>query len=276
MLKDLVVNLSLSESSDPAADYALSIAEAFEAHIAGTAFAFEPVIFSSGMGGIASGIIDSAIAENERAAKAALDRFDSAAKKRGLSVETHRITALVADAAERFGRIARRFDVSVVSQAALESTAAEDLFVQSALFTSGRPVVVIPYIQKAPMNLDHIMCCWDGSQPAARAIADAAPFLQKAKKIDLLIVATEKVRNDEIPGADMAQHLARQGFNVTLQQISATDIDVANAILSYAADSLVDFLVMGGYGHSRWRELVLGGATRDILSSMTIPTLMSH
>ena len=74
----------------------------------------------------------------------------------------------------------------------------------------------------------------------------------------------------------MATHLARHKLNVTLQRITSADIDVGNAILSYAADRAADFLVMGGYGHSRWREFLLGGATRQILSSMTLPTLMSH
>lgn len=276
MLKDLVVNLSPAGSSDPAADYALSVAATFEAHIAGVAFAFEPIIPVTAMGGVASDIIDSAIAENERTAKAALDRFESAAKKRGVSAETRSITAILADAADQLGRIARRFDLCVVPQADPEKPGPEDLFVQSVLFASGRPLLIVPYIQKAAIKLDHVLCCWDGSQTSARAIADAMPFLQKAKTIDLFIVATDKVRRNEISGADMAQHLARHGFKINVEQVVAKDIDVASAILSYAADSSADFLVMGGYGHSRWREFVLGGATRGILSAMTVPTLMSH
>ena len=276
MLKDLVVNLAVDGSTDPAAEYALSIAAAFEAHIAGTAFAFEPVISSTAMGDNSSYIIDSAIAENERAANAAIDRFEKAAKRRGVSAEARSITAQVVNAADRFGSIARRFDLSIVAQYDLEKAGVEDLFVQSALFTSGRPTMIVPYIQKAPIKLDRIVCCWDGSQTATRAIADATPFLQKAKTIDLLIVATDKIRSNEFAGADMAQHLARHGFKVNIEQLIAKDIDVASAFLSYAADSSADILVMGGYGHSRWREFILGGATRGILSAMTIPTLMSH
>jgi nucleotide-binding universal stress UspA family protein len=136
--------------------------------------------------------------------------------------------------------------------------------------------LIVPYIQKSPAKFDRIVCCWDGSAPAARAIADAMPFLHKAKKIDLLMVTTAKTRNLTIVGTNMAQHLARHGLNVEIQQIKGADTDVAGVVLSYAADNETDFLVMGGYGHSRWRELVLGGATRGILSSMTTPTLMSH
>ena len=102
------------------------------------------------------------------------------------------------------------------------------------------------------------------------------PFLKKAKMVDLLMVTTAKTRSLTIAGTAMAQHLARHGLAVALQQVSGADSDIASVVLSFAADNETDFLVMGGYGHSRWRELVLGGATRGILSSMTVPTLMSH
>ena len=152
----------------------------------------------------------------------------------------------------------------------------EELIVEGALFASGRPVVVVPYIQKTGLKLDRVMVCWDASRTAARAIADAMPLLARAKAIDVVIVASERPKSDEIPGADIGQHLARHGLKVEVKRIVATDTDVANTILSHAADTSADFIVMGGYGHSRLREFILGGATRGILSSMTVPVLMSH
>jgi nucleotide-binding universal stress UspA family protein len=134
----------------------------------------------------------------------------------------------------------------------------------------------VPYIQKAPLKLDEVMVCWDGSRPAARAIADAMPLLQRAGQIEVVIVANERGKRDEIPGADMGQHLARHGLKVDVKRITGGDIDVADALLSHAADSSADFIVMGGYGHSRLREFVLGGVTHSILRSMTAPVLMSH
>ena len=101
-------------------------------------------------------------------------------------------------------------------------------------------------------------------------------MLQKAKQVELVIVATGKGKADEIPGADIGQHLARHGLKVDVKRITSPDLDVASTILSYAADCYADFIVMGGYGHSRLREFVLGGVTRGILESMTVPTLMSH
>ncbi len=90
------------------------------------------------------------------------------------------------------------------------------------------------------------------------------------------MVASGGGKTDELPGADLGEHLARHGLNVEVKRLVAAGVDVSNVILSYAADSGADFIVMGGYGHSRLREFVLGGATRGILQSMTVPVLMAH
>jgi nucleotide-binding universal stress UspA family protein len=134
----------------------------------------------------------------------------------------------------------------------------------------------VPYIHKEPIKLDRVLVCWDGSVTAARAIGDAMPFLERAGKVEVIIVSGEEAKSGEVPGADMGAHLARHGIKVEVKQIVAADEDVGNTILSYAADFGASFLVMGGYGHSRLREFVLGGATRGILESMTVPALMAH
>jgi nucleotide-binding universal stress UspA family protein len=90
------------------------------------------------------------------------------------------------------------------------------------------------------------------------------------------MVAGTGGKADELPGADFGEHLARHGLKVEVKRLVAADIDVANTILSYAADCAADFMVMGGYGHSRLREFVLGGVTRGILESMTVPVLLAH
>jgi nucleotide-binding universal stress UspA family protein len=172
--------------------------------------------------------------------------------------------------------MARRFDLAVIAQAEPEKVAPEEVIVEGALFGSGRPVIVVPYINKSGLALDRVVVAWDASRSAARAVADAMPFLAKAKTIDVVIVASERPKSDEVAGADIGHHLARRGLKVEVKRIVATDTDVANTLLSHAADTSADFMVMGGYGHSRLREFVLGGATRGILSSMTVPVLMSH
>jgi nucleotide-binding universal stress UspA family protein len=276
MIKDLIVNVNVGEGPDVAGRYAISVAETFGAHVGAVAFAYEPVIPPTVMGGIPASLIEEQRAENEKAAADALAKFGAAAKRAGVSFESRSSTASLAGAADRFGAMARRFDLSVIAQADPDKVAPEELIVEGALFGSGRPVVVVPYIQKTGVKFDRVMVCWDASRNAARAVADAMPFLARAKAIDVVIVASERPKSDEIPGADIGHHLARHGLKVDVKRIVATDTDVANTILSHAADTSADFIVMGGYGHSRLREFILGGATRGILASMTVPVLMSH
>ena len=278
MIKDVVINLAGAADSgfDAASRYGVSVAEAFRAHVFGIAFAYEPVVAPSVMGGVPPEIIEEQRSEGENAASALIAKFQESARLADLSAESRMIPTSFAGAADLFGQIARRFDLSVVRQAEPDSVAPQDLIIEAALFQSGRPVLVVPYIHKERLALDRVLVCWDASRNAARAIADAMPFLQRSKSIDVVVVATERPKSDELPGADIALHLARHDLNVDLKRIVSDGTDVASTILSYAADAGADFIVMGGYGHSRFREFILGGATRGILSAMTVPTLMSH
>ena len=276
MIKDIIVNLSVGEGANAAAEYAVSLAAAFDAHLAGIAFLYDPIVPVSGAGYIPADVIEAQERDNAAAAKAAIDRFVAAGKRAGVAAEPLTLSGSFAGVGDQFGRIARRFDLSIVGQAEPGTSAVEEIIAESALFESGRPVIVVPYIQKAPLKLDRVMLCWDGSRAAARAIADAMPLLERAGRVEIVIVANERGKKDEIEGADMGAHLARHGLNVEVKRTVLGDIDVADVILSHAADAGSDFIVMGGYGHSRLREFVLGGVTRTIFRSMTAPVLMSH
>jgi nucleotide-binding universal stress UspA family protein len=118
--------------------------------------------------------------------------------------------------------------------------------------------------------------CWDGRRTAARAIADAMPFLHRAETVEMVTVDDGRTAAGVAAGIDMASHLRRHGLTVTEKKIVPGNVDVANTLLSHAADSGADFVVMGGYGRSRLREFLLGGATSGILRAMTVPTFMSH
>jgi nucleotide-binding universal stress UspA family protein len=276
MIKDVVVNLTGGQPQDFAADYAVSIGATFGAHVAGVGFIYEPVIPGSMLGGIPTDLIEVQREENSKAAKEAIARFEAAVKAANLSAETRMVDASVAGAADLFGRIARRFDIAVVGQARREQGASEELLIEGALFGSGRPVVIVPFVQKQGLKLDRIIICWDGSRPAARAIADAMPFLKRAKAIEIVVVTGERDKSGEITGTNMRRHLARHDISVEIKHITGAGADVPNTILSHAADSGTDFMVLGGYGHSRLREFILGGVTRSIMRSMTVPVLMSH
>jgi len=276
MIKDIVVNLSVGADGGPAGDFAVSVADAFSAHLTGVAFVFDPIVPVSSTGYIPAEVIDVQLAENQDAAKAAIDRFTTATSRAGISAEPVTLSASLAGAGDQFGRIARRFDLAIVGQAKPDRSEIDEMIAESTLFESGRPVIMVPYIQKSPLQLDRVMACWDGSRPAARGIADAMPLMEKAGQVELVIVDNERGKQDEIEGADMGQHLARHGLKVDVKRIPGGNIDVADALLSHVSDSGINFIIMGGYGHSRLREFVLGGVTHSIMRSMTVPVLMSH
>src|SRR5438105_9190808 len=202
MIKDLVVNLGLGKPRDVAADYAISIAAAFGAHACGVAFAYEPVVPPSPMGGIPADVIHAQWAASESAAHAAIANFEAAARRAGIAAEHRRLTASIGGAGDLFGRLARRFDLAVTAQAEPRSGPAHGLIIEGALFGAGRPVIVVPYIHRDGLKRGRVMVCWDGSRPAARAIADAMPFLARAAAIDVVIVASGRETSDEIPGVD--------------------------------------------------------------------------
>ncbi len=208
----------------------------FGAHLTGIAFVYDPIVPVSGTGYIPPEVIETQQADNEAAAKAAIDRFAAATDRAGLSAEPLTLTASFAGAGDQFGRIARRFDLAIVGQAEPETTTVEEIIAETTLFESGRPMIVVPYIQKAPLKLDNVMACWDGSRQAARAIADAMPLLAKAGRVEIVIVTNERGKQDEIEGADMGQHLARHGLKIDVHRIAGGNIDVADALLSHAAD----------------------------------------
>ena len=273
MIKDILVNLSYGPSQDSVSNYALSVAETFGAHIMGTAF------YPAVVGGVDLSVnfIRAQQAEAQKRAESVATAFDEATRRAGVSAETRRIETDVGDVPTQFAHIARRFDLSVIGQFERDRDhRTTNIVLEAALFESGRPVLIVPFIQKDRLKLDHIMVCWDGSRAAARAAADAMPFLTRSGTTSIVVADTQSAKSADLPGADIATHLARHGVNATIERIPVSKIHVYNAILSYAADTGADLIVMGGYGHSRLREFILGGTTRGMLASMTKPTLMSH
>ena len=278
MIKDIIVNLEHQIARDPARDFAITVAETFDTHVAGVAFAYIPEFPGYVMlEEISRDMMAQMVAESEKAARAAIERFDAAARRSLVSAEHRLLRALGAIAPEILSRLARRFDLSVLMQSKPGGVDNDDM-IETSLFQSGRPVIVVPYIQKDGLKLDHVVCCWDGSRAAARAFNDALPLLAKATQVDLLIVLNEKTTGDEkeIRGVEIAKHLARHDVKVQIETIPATDIDATNTILSYVADISGTLIVMGGYSHAKLREVILGGVTRGMLKSMTVPVFMSH
>ncbi len=143
---------------------------------------------------------------------------------------------------------------------------------------SGRPVLVIPSRWQAREYGLDVAVAWNDSRESTRATFDALPLLERARKIRLITVGESKDCNGSnvIPSAEVAATLARHGLNINVEVVPNTDRHYGDAILARVAADGSDLLVMGAYGHSRMREFILGGATREVLKHMTVPVLMSH
>jgi nucleotide-binding universal stress UspA family protein len=213
-------------------------------------------------------------AENLQAARRA---FDECMRRTGFERAEWRASA--ADPLDAVLIHARYADLVVIGQLNPEWESGVDKdFERSLPIAVGRPVLVVPYaFERRPIG-QRVLVAWNASREAARAVSDALPLLKRAARVD--VVAFEPARSGadhgEEPGADIALYLARHGVKVTVSRVDAPDLDVGNQLLSRAFDLSADLIVMGAWGHSRLRELILGGVTRTLLESMTVPVLMAH
>lgn len=173
---------------------------------------------------------------------------------------------------------ARYADLSILGQADPEHPLFDTLATlpEMVMLHAGRPVLIVPYTAEAKVVGKRILVAWNESREAARAIADAMPLLETAEAVTVLTLAPEDETRQADPAQALADQLAQHGIETQALRLSARDNDAGELILSRAADLDCDLLVMGGYGHSRPREFILGGTTRLILQSMTVPVLMSH
>ena len=168
----------------------------------------------------------------------------------------------------------RYADLIVIGQA----SSSEHDIAAGLVLNAGRPVLIVPRVGESDRTGERILVAWNASREATRAVTDALPLLARASRVDVVTVNAEPRRegHGELPGADIALYLARHGVRCNVLPTSGDDIEVGAWLLSRAADLGSDLIVMGAYGHSRLRELMLGGATRTVLGSMTVPVLMSH
>jgi len=175
----------------------------------------------------------------------------------------------------------RASDLIIVSQQNRDDVEAahENEFVEQTLLTAGRPVLVVPSSGEFPVIGDRVLLCWDGSREAARALADATPLLQGASHVVVLTMdegaATRNI--ESIPFEDLATYCVAHGIPAPDHvRRDIKGVGVGSTILNAAADYSADLIVMGAYGHSKFREWAMGGATASILKSMTVPIMFSH
>lgn len=224
----------------------------------------------------------------ERAARA-LDGFEQQASSFGVASYEQRVVD--DEAAGGISLLARYADLVVISQynAADKSPSVMRDFPAYVLLHSGRPVLIVPHALQAgqlaptahPAAANNVLISWNGSKEASRAVSAALPLLQRAGQVHVAVFDAQlhAAEHGEHPGADIVQYLARHGVQARLLLLDGGATrrgDIGDALLSQASDLSADLLVMGAYGHSRLRETILGGVTRTVLQSMTIPVLMAH
>lgn len=280
-LKDIVLTVDAGMASGRRLAFAIELARLHEARLTGL-HVIEPLnlsaYFSPAVSGyIAADAMDEMEQRHRAAAEAAAKKletgFADACSRAGVSGEW-RIAE--GDTAEMGVLHARRADLTVTGQIDPENPppgSAARLPEQLAL-ASGRPVLIVPYAGKFDGVGRRVLVAWSRTRESARALNDALPILKRADQVSVLSINPE--RDGTLPGADIALHLARHGVKAEATSTVAEDIDIGSTLLSRAADFGSDLIVMGCYGHSRARELMLGGATREILRHMTAPVLMSH
>lgn len=279
MIKDILVSLRVGEGADDTAvDYAVSAAAALGAHLTGVAVSYEidvPPVYTEAF---STDFIEAQRAESQRLAKVSVDRFGEASRSLGLSGEVRLIDGTPGGAAEQIGVMARLYDLTIVNQADPDRLGAEEVITEAVLFDSGRPVLVVPRKQAKPFSAKRILVAWDGGRVSARAVAEARPLLAHAHLVEAVVVDTGKSKKGvDLPGADLARHLARHEKTVELRRlVPSGDEGIVDVLLKEVAARDIDLVVMGGYGHSRLREFVLGGVTRDMLERMTVPLFLAH
>ncbi len=279
MFRNILVHIPTERPARPVIDVAISLTTALHTHLDAIAIGYE-AMSSAGLV-VEAGANVAAIMEieHERAlerAEAAISVFGAEAKLAKIAYETKALAATPVDAERTIGELARLYDLTVVLQTEPSNASYDNLIPQAVLFAAGGPVLVVPYIHKGPLETRHVGIAWDGSRLAARALRDGMPFLTVAEAVTV-ITANENRWNAGKASADqIVGHLARRGIKANLERLTADKGNVHGIILSLVANSGVDLLVMGGYGHSRLQERILGGVTRGMFNSMTVPTMMSH
>ena len=277
MIKDILVYLDGTKEDEVRLSYAVPIAERHDAFLTGLLCVEVPDVVSAGEGVFSVGKVAAELQAQadehgdkaEKELKAKFDKFEIRSELRRIDTVGASLGAAISDEA----RVA---DLFIATRPYGHYTETPELL-EKILFSSGRSCLFVPPAVPAREPFTDIVVGWRNSRETARAVADSIPILQKANKVTLTMVhegdSTEELRIE--PGADMARHLDRHGVNVELRNLTGWD-DPGEALLNEVERTGANMIVIGGYGHSRFREWILGGVTRDILTKAEVPVLMAH
>ncbi|MBS0383903.1 MAG: universal stress protein [Proteobacteria bacterium] len=277
-MKDILVPVFALEEDEAALRAAMDLAAKFDARVivlvlaigAASPYADEVASLSKVLDDIAEPARSEAASRRAAIAKW-LERAPVEYEIRDITVEA----ALISDEILAHARLA---DLIVITRTRGDERARRELF-SDVLFKSGRPVLLIPPDAPASENAwNRIVIAWDAKPQAVRAIAAAMPLLRAAEAVRLVTVDARPSRSGhgQAPGSDVAAYLARRGVRVEVHNVDGLGRSAGRAIADCAVEFGADVIVMGGYGHSRAREIVFGGVTRDLVGASTTPLFLAH
>jgi nucleotide-binding universal stress UspA family protein len=272
--KTILVHVDRSQHNDGRIAVAAKLAADHGAHLIGAAMTgMSRFVFHGATVDLARTVIAAQLEILVGEANDALARFDAIAGAAGVQSFERRLVD--DDAAGGLALQARYADLVVVSQFDGDDPVArvDPQLPAFVLINSACPLLVVPHAGSPAAPSGHVLVAWDGSVQASRAVASAVPLLRRARKVTLAILNAGD--QPGLEGADIALYLARHGVNVEVRS-EETGLNVGAALLALAGHLSADLMVMGGYGHTRFREVLLGGVTESVLAAMTIPVLMSH
>jgi len=275
-IRDLAVHVDHREKCRKGLQVAVDLAERCRAHLTGIYVDSVPVAPELVAMSTAPVLLESIAEEQEERAAAARAIFDDVTGRSGVNTSFRRSEGPMFAALNLHARYS---DLLILTQEGDgESGPVLGGFADYAVMDCGRPVLVVPFIG-APLPVDGVaLVAWNGTRESARAANDALPLLALARRVQVVVIQPEgtALSDAPLPGADFCEHLARHDIRAEAKVIAGHDVDAGNLLLSHAADADANLVVMGAYGHSRLREMVLGGMTRHMLLHMTLPVLMSH
>ncbi len=275
-IKDILLTLTSYPDPTPISviDHAVSFASAIDAHIAAVACDVHVQIPGSLLSfGTAGAIAAREAHRSHDSAQDLLAAFEAAAQKQGLLHEIIHEQSVSYRVPKRLVEYARLRDLTIVSVPA----SYDQWYAEAIIFGSGRPTLVLPETPPfRPFELNTVVVAWDFSRSAARAVADAIPILEKAKTVRIVTVTNEKVIDTKHSSEELAKNLSRHGIDVIVDRVDAAGRSIGESLTREIASYNADLLVMGAYGHSRFREFVLGGATQSMLSKPLLPIMFSH